>query len=149
MIPAERLALRVFFDSSVVIAGSASRSGASYVLLQLAGLGLIDGRISSQVREESLRNTARKLPAALPALSLLLREVLTEGAAQHPDIGDAWKLADPKDRPILAAALAQECRYLVTLNEKDFWPPVDRILVLRPGELLRRLRELISTAELE
>ncbi len=28
--------------------------------------------------------------------------------------------ADPKDMPILAAALAQECHYLVTLNGKDF-----------------------------
>jgi len=55
--------------------------------------------------------------------------------------------ADPKDQAILAAALTQECRYLVTLNERDFWPPADRIAVVRPGDLLHALRDVIVTTE--
>jgi predicted nucleic acid-binding protein len=144
----ERPALRVFFDTSAVIAGAASRRGASYVLLQLAGLGLIDGRISALVRDEAQRNVGRKLPAALPALQLLLKEVLVEGSpASAAILASVADQADPKDQAILAAALTQECRYLVTLNERDFWPPADRIAIVRPGDLLHALRDVIVTIE--
>jgi predicted nucleic acid-binding protein len=132
---------RIFIDTSVLIAGSFSKAGASYILLQLAGLTLLDGRISPDVRTEALRNVAAKLPAALPQLRVMLNDVLTEGApvtAEQMEM--AAHYADPKDRPILASAIAQQCRYLVTLNEKDFWPPPGRILIVRPGDLLRALR---------
>lgn len=136
---------RVFFDSSVLIAGSFSARGASYLLLQLAGLTLLDGRISPDVRVESERNVAKRLPAALPQLRALIDETLTEGP---PIIPMAWQAAKPyadaKDVAILASALAQNCKYLVTLNEKDFWPPTQRILVIRPGELVRQLRSLLT-----
>jgi hypothetical protein len=46
----------------------------------------------------------------------------------------------------LAAALGQECRYLVTLNQRDFWPPEKWVEVVRPGGLLRRLRGVIESA---
>jgi predicted nucleic acid-binding protein len=42
--------LRVFFDSSVLIAGTISSRGASYALLRLAELALIDAFISPEVR---------------------------------------------------------------------------------------------------
>jgi predicted nucleic acid-binding protein len=145
---ADRPRLRVFFDTSALIAGSASRSGASYVLLQMAGLGLVDGRISAEVREEAVRNTARKLPAALPALKLLLRDALVEGEPASQALMESVEdHAEPEDRPILAAALAQECRYLVTLNERDFHPPPGLIVIVRPGDLLRRIREVIVTVD--
>jgi hypothetical protein len=38
----------VFFDSDVMIAGSASASGASFALLHLAELGLIKGYVSAR-----------------------------------------------------------------------------------------------------
>lgn len=136
---------RIFVDTSVLIAGSFSKSGASYILLQLAGLTLLDGRISPDVRTEALRNVAAKLPAALLQLRVMLKDVLTEGApvtAEQLEI--ATQYADPKDQPILASAIAQQCRYLVTLNEKDFWPPPSLILVVRPGDLLRALRAQLS-----
>jgi len=143
----ERLALRVFFDSSCVIAGAFSRDGASNMLLQLSALGLLDGRISPEVREESVRNVTRKLPGALPALRVLLAEAPTEGpAATAEECARAAGFADAKDAPILASATAQACRYLLTLNERDFWPPPEWIQVVRPGPFLANLRTLISQA---
>lgn len=62
--------LRVFFDTSALIAGCFSNTGASFALLQLAGLGIIDGQISDEVRIEAERNIGAKLPSALPALRL-------------------------------------------------------------------------------
>lgn len=145
----DRTVPRVFFDTSCVIAGAFSRGGASYILLQLAALSLLDGRISPEVREEALRNTTRKLPSALPALRVLLNEAVNEGpsatAAQCADVSD---LADAKDVPILASAVVQQCAYLLTLNERDFRPPPEMIRVMRPGPFLANLRMLISRATL-
>lgn len=136
---------RVFFDSSVVIAGAFSATGASYILMQLASLTLLEGRISTEVRTEALRNVTGKLPAALPHLRVLLDTALVEGAASTDDqLQAVATYADPKDQPILASAVAQYCRYLVTLNEKDFWPPLELIVVVRPGALLQMLRTQLA-----
>ena len=150
MASGDRPAPRVFFDSSVLIAGAFSSSGASFILLQLADLGLLDGRISPTVREEVSRNLRRKLPGALPALQALMKESLVEGPSPPDEqLKSASDLADPKDVVILASALDQSCQYLVTLNERDFWPSEEQITVLRPGELLRRLRSAISELDAE
>lgn len=134
-------ALRVFFDSSVVIAGAFSRKGASYILLQLSSLTLIDGRSSIDVRTETERNIRAKLPSALPALRVLLDATLSEGSALMPAALEQVKsYADAKDVPPLASAVQQQCTYLVTLNERDFWPPTTLIKVVRPGTLLQAIR---------
>lgn len=136
---------RVFFDTSVVMAGAFSSTGASYILLQLAGLTLLDGRISPLVRTEALRNVTARLPSALPHLRVLLDSALVEGAvATAVQLEAVATYADPKDQPILAAAVAQGCRYLVTLNAKDFWPPSELIGVVRPGALLQMLRTQLA-----
>jgi len=136
---------RVFFDTSVVIAGAFSVSGAGYILLQLAGLTLLEGRISPVVRSEALRNVTAKAPAALPHLRVLLKTVFPEDAPPAAEPVEPIAIcADPKDQPILTAAVAQQCRYLVTLNERDFWPPPEMILVVRPGDLLRALHTQLA-----
>ena len=78
-------------------------------------------------------------------LRVLLKTVFPEDAepAAEPP-APVSSFADPKDQPILAAAVAQQCRYLVTLNEKDLWPPPEMILVVRPGELVRMLRSQLA-----
>lgn len=142
----ETVPLRIFFDSSVLIAGAFSQKGASYILLQLANLTLIDGRISAEVRIEAERNVLAKLPAALPILRVLLNEAFTIGSPlSQEQVKQALPYADPKDAPILAAALAQQCQYLVTLNEKDFWPSPATITVLRPGSLRQEIRRRLYT----
>jgi len=128
-----------------VIAGAFSSIGASDILLQLAGLTLLEGRISPLVRSKALRNVTAKAPVALPHLRVLLKTVFPKDAtpAVEPPAPVAL-FADPKDRPLLAAALVQQCRYLVTLSQKDFWPPPERILVVGPGDLLRLLRAQLA-----
>lgn len=139
-------ALRLFVDSSVLCAGALSNTGASYALLSVAGVGLVDARCSPFVRDEVLGSAARKLPGILPALKLLLAETVKEGAGAPLELCDACKpYADPQDHVVLADAIHQGCSHLVTLNEKDFWPPSDRITVLRPGPLLQQLRASLLT----
>ncbi len=145
--------LRVFFDSDVLIAGSASKthSSASYLLLQLAELTLIEGLISPYVREEVERNLQAKLPQALPVFRALVQTALVE--APDPPLAALARWtgrADPKDLPVLAAAISNDCHYLVTFNIKDYPNPPQSLEVLPPGELVRRVRQrLAELAELE
>ncbi|GAB4457357.1 MAG: hypothetical protein Kow00120_26420 [Anaerolineae bacterium] len=53
-------------------------------------------------------------------------------------------MTTPKDAPILAAAIENGCRYLVSFNLRDYSPRVGQITVSTPGELLPRLRELLG-----
>lgn len=141
--PAGRL--RVFFNADVLIAGSASKRGASYVLLQLSELTLIEGVICPYVQGEAERNLYAKLPEALPAFRALLSAALEE----VPDppattLGQFEEWAHPEDLPVLAAAISNGCPYLVTFNTGDCSPPPERLHVMKPGQLLRQVREQLA-----
>src|SRR6266516_2691649 len=136
---------RVFIDSDAFIAGAASTTGASHAILRLSELGLIEGVSSAQVHREVERNLATKLPAALPAFGLL-----ADAACRWVEDPQADELAavegqaDQKDLPILAAAVAAGCDWLVTFNEKDFHPRAKTIRVVRPGGFMIALRRILE-----
>jgi len=136
----------VFFDSDAVIAGSASSSGASYLLLQLSELGLIRGMVSEQVLEECRRNIAAKLPAALPIFNKVIEHALV--VQSNPSQRWLSKVANQahlKDIPILAAALKAKALFLVTFNVKDYKPLASLgIKIVQPGEMLQNIRESLS-----
>jgi len=52
--------------------------------------------------------------------------------------------ADPKDVPILAAALDHGCHWLLTFDTKDFRPASNRILVAQPGAFIEALRRMLE-----
>jgi predicted nucleic acid-binding protein len=143
--------LRVFFDADVLIAGSASKthSSASYLLLQLSELTLVEGMICPYVREEVERNLQAKLPHALPVFRALVRTALREVPDPSLDSLKPWTgRADPKDLPVLVAAIVNGCRYLVTFNKRDYFDPPEPLEVVEPGELVQRVRkELAALAE--
>lgn len=139
--------LRVFFDADVLIAGSASKthSSASYILLKLAELTLIEGIICPYVREEVERNLQAKLPRALPVFRVLMGTALKELPDPSVYLLKRWaSRADPKDLPVLAAAVSSSCRYLATFNIHDYPNPPESVKVVKPGELVRQLRELLA-----
>ena len=126
-----------------MIAGSASASGASFALLQLAELGLIKGYVSVQVLEECRRNLAEKLPDAIVPFEKIVKRCVTVRTTVPAE--DSLTLlsnqAHKKDVSILASALETRARFLVTFNVRDYWPHNTAILeVSTPGELLSRIR---------
>ncbi|MEX0629311.1 MAG: PIN domain-containing protein [Chloroflexota bacterium] len=138
--------VQVFVDADVLFAGSASPTGASHLVLQLSELGVIQAFTSHQARDEVERNLAAKLPAALPAFRAIV------AAACHPATEPtpvavrrlvAADACDPKDCPILAAALATECAWLLTFNVRDHRAG-DRIRVSEPGAFVAALRDRLS-----
>jgi predicted nucleic acid-binding protein len=69
---------KVFADSSILIAGAASRTGASRAVLTMAEIGLFQLVISEQVLLECERNLSKKLPDALPIFSQLIAAINPE-----------------------------------------------------------------------
>jgi predicted nucleic acid-binding protein len=138
--------ITVFFDSDALIAGSASREGAAFILLQLAELGMIKGFTSQQVVDECRKNLFAKLPDALPAFEKILTSAIT--ILENPsgkETANFEKMAHIKDAPILTAALKMSAHFLVTFNTKHFNPdPELKLRVLRPGDLLKEIRARFS-----
>jgi predicted nucleic acid-binding protein len=139
--------LRIFVDADVLFAGSASTQehSASLVILRMAEITLIEALSSEQVITEVKRNLEEKMPAALPAFQMMVRRCLRVVADPSIDeINLLVNAADPKDAPILAAAVREGCMYLATYNLRHFHPGVESVQVLKPGDLVQRIRYLLS-----
>jgi len=105
---------------------------------------LIDCVTSEQAVTEVERNLAEKIPEKLPEFQLLVnRSVLIVPNPLPDDLLSYKGQADPKDLPILVAALREGCTYLLTFNVRHFTPDSGKISVRRPGEFLSEIRSLL------
>lgn len=140
--------LRVYVDADVLFAGASSPSehSASQVLLTLSEITLIDGITSELAVEECRRNLQAKLPGATSDFARLVERAVAvhpspDRDALRPHIGRA----DWKDLSHLVVALQEGCRYLTTYNVEDYEPGHSEIQVVRPGRLVHRAREELSS----
>ena len=141
---------RVFVDADVLFAGAASSSehGASLVNLRLAEITLIEALTSEQVITEAERNLSAKLPGTLPVFRLLVSRCLSVVPnPSPPDLARSAGAADPKDLPILVAAVRERCPWLVAFNTRHFQPGHPGVTVLRPGQFVLRVRDLLTQLE--
>jgi hypothetical protein len=128
--------VRLFLDTSVLLAASASAAGASREIFRRSpanGWILI---ATPYGLEEVLRNLPELAPAATADWAALRTDdVLT---LDRPAV-----FSVAKDRPILFSALAW-ADILLTLDEGDFGAFMDKpfygLVVLRPGAFLERER---------
>jgi len=138
---------RVFVDADVLFAGSASPSehSASLVVLRLAEITLIEALTSEQVITEAERNLADKLPQVLPSFRLIVDRCIHIVTDPHPaDLEPYVGQADPKDLPLLVTAVREKCPWLVTFNVRHYQPGHPDVTVVRPGEFVLRVRELLT-----
>lgn len=138
---------RLFVDADVLFAGAASPSehGASLLVLRLAEITLIHAITSRQVITEAERNLEAKVPQALPAFRLLVSRCLHVVPNPAPgDLAPFESAADPKDLPILVAAVRERCPWLVTFNVRHFRPGHPAVTVLRPGDFIQSVREQLT-----
>ena len=148
MASSHRPSPRVFVDADVLFAGAAAPTehGASLTVLRMAEITLIQALASAQVIAEVERNLAAKLPAALPAFRLIVQRSLRVVPDPAPaELVPLRGLADPGDLPILAAAVHEGCGWLVTFNVRHFRPGHPSVQVLRPGDLVLRVRGLLAS----
>lgn len=139
---------RLFVDADVLFGGAAAPSayGASLVVLRMAEITLIEAFTCQQVIHEVQRNLANKLPGAIPAFDLLVNRCLKVlPNPQLKDISEYEGLADVKDLPILAAAINAGCPWLTTFNLRHYQPGHRAVTVLRPGDFVLRVRDLLAS----
>ena len=139
---------RVFLDTSVLLAGLASRTGASNKILALAEAGLLTLVVSEQVLVEAEQNLKEKLPKALPEYERFLTTCPMEEvpAPSAAEVMSAKEIIQAKDASILAAAKNAQVDYLVTLNRKHFLEDSDVAIksglrIGTPGDFLAWWRE--------
>ena len=145
--------IKVFLDSSALIAGVISSSGAARVLLVMSENGQVETFISEQVIVESERTIARKVPSALPEFRQTLKEAglkVVHDPTQKEVKDNLYLIADPDDVPILLAAMKARVDYLATHNRKHFPddPKVAEnagIQIGTPGDVLAWIRENLNS----
>jgi putative PIN family toxin of toxin-antitoxin system len=113
---------RVFLDANVVFSAFYAPSGRCGLILQAHLNGQITVVVSRQVLDEIIQTMQNKRPDLIGLLSVMLRESPFE---VQPDpsleaISDCAAYIDPKDAPILAAAMAASPDVLVTGNTRHF-----------------------------
>lgn len=113
--------LRVFLDTSAILAGLNSPTGAAGVILAACFSHTLTAIISPQVIEEAERN----IPAKFPNLddtwtSFLLIPPEVTPAPSLKEIRATYRLLPTSDAPILAAALKTKPDAFVTWNTRDF-----------------------------
>jgi len=139
--------LLVFLDADVIFAGAAAPTayGASHVVLQLGEITLIECVSSTQAVTEVERNLEAKLPTKVPELQLIVSRSLRVVPDPDPEDLIPYKgQADPKDLPILVAALKHGCRFLLTFNTRHYTPATSEITIQRPGEFIATVRSVLS-----
>jgi predicted nucleic acid-binding protein len=139
---------RVMVDADVLLAACASptQHGASLVILRLAEATLVDAYASEQVITEVERNLTARLPRALSIFESIVGRSLRLVADPAPEqVAQYAGCAHEEDLPILVAAVLAGCRWLVSFNVRHFRPGCAQVEVVRPGELVRRIRDVLSS----
>ena len=138
-----------FLDSSALIAGVLSSTGAARALLVLSENESLNLYINEHVLIECERSLARKVPEALPEFRNTIKNArlkILENPAPEEVHSHLYLIADPQDVAILLSALACKTDFLITHNRKHFLddPQVAEKTGLRigtPGDALAWLRE--------
>jgi predicted nucleic acid-binding protein len=143
----------IFLDSSALIAGTISETGAAHALLQLGESDDILLTVSEMVIVESERSIAKKSPHNLNDLRALIKKaklrIVTDPSRREVQTG-LYLIDDPSDVPILLAAVKAKVDYLATHNRKHFLddPKVAEksgLQIGTPGDALAWIREKLSS----
>lgn len=145
----ERRRWTVFLDTSALLAGIISPTGAAHEVLRLCEAKVVTSVISRQVLVEADRNLSEKLPALIPGYRDLLRHLaplIVEDPSQQA-VEEAATVINRKDAPILAAALEARVDYLVTWNTRHFQKKAVKeyapFHIVTPGEFLQEFRQAL------
>jgi|CXWL01.1.fsa_nt_gi predicted nucleic acid-binding protein len=139
----------VFIDTSALIAGILSPTGAAHEVLRLCESGVVKAVMSRQVLVEADRNLSEKFSVLLSEYRLFLKQLspLIVDDPSRASVDQARKIIRHNDAPILAAAIEEGVDYLVTWNTRHFQKKSVRdhaqLPILTPGEFLEEFRRVL------
>ncbi len=145
--------VNIFLDSSALIAGILSTTGAAHALLMFGEDESIMLTVSEWVVIEAEESISRKSPKNINALrnSLMTSKLLVVPDPSDKEIqANLYLMDDPDDVPILLAAMKAKVDYLATHDHKHFLddPKVAERSGLKigtPGDVLAWIRENLSS----
>ncbi len=138
---------KVVLDTSVVVAGLRTRSGAGNAVLRLVANGRIVLLASPPLfleYEDVLKRPEQRLAHGLTLEAV--DEFLTELAAliEPVELHFRWRpqVRDPNDEMVLEAAINGRADALVTYNIRDFAEAGERfsIPIVHPADLLKKVK---------
>lgn len=136
---------KISLDSSVIIAGINSTTGASQIILKLARDGEIIASISEIVLQEIMRNLKKKMPenVLIRFLEYLALSNFKKVDFEHEsEILKYHGITEDKDIHVIAAAFKSKVDYLVTLDKKHLLKLEGKnfpFIIITPGEFLKRV----------
>ena len=139
--------MRVVLDTSVVIAGFRSRTGASNLLLR----AVADGRIRPLVTtalfleyEDVLLRPEQRLATRMTAADVERALAALASAAEPVEVHFRWRpqLTDPSDELVLEAAVNGAADCLVTHNLRDFESAASKfeLRIITPQQCLKEVK---------
>jgi len=134
-----KVLLRVFLDTSALVSGLNSTTGASGVILLLFKFRKISLLVSEEVIIEANRVIQSKLPLLQAEFQNFLRGAPEIAPRITPrDIRRALAILDSEDTDILAVALKSKADFLITLDKSFLAHIVNKTAVRAayPGEFL-------------
>ncbi len=139
----------IFLDSSALVAGILSETGAAHVLLMLGENEDILLTVSEMVIIESERAITLKSPKNIPILRNAIVSsnlAIVRDPTQKEVEANLYLINDPNDVPILVAAMKAKVDYLATHNRKHFLDDLtvaekSGLRIGTPGDVLAWLRE--------
>lgn len=134
--------VKVFLDSSVIIAGINSPTGASSLILKLSKESKIIASVSEIVLQEVLRNIKKKLPEEV---FIQFLKYLSESNFEKIDFEEEseilqyQEITDTKDLHVIAAAYKAHADYLITLDKKHLLSLEQKLpfKIITPGEFIK------------
>ena len=140
---------KVFLDTSALIAGILSPTGAAHEVLRLCEAGVVRAVVSRQVLVEADRNLSHKVSSVLPEYRVFLKQ-LSPVVVEDPSVDAVERAGDVihrNDAPILVAAMESHVDFLITWNTRHFQTKsvqsYARFPILTPGQFLEAFRRSI------
>ncbi len=135
--------MRLFLDTSVLLAATGSDTGASRAVLDLAagnGWTLLSSRYCVAEAQSNMHKVSPSASsvwrtAIRPSIQIVNDSVVLDRPLVFPKA---------KDKPVLITALASESSFLLTLDRRDFGPfmtrPIYGLRVILPLAFLHLMR---------
>jgi hypothetical protein len=135
--------VRLFLDTSVLLAAAGSGRGASrFLITEAATQGWV--LVSADYCQEEARRNLAKIGASEASWRKIVAPAL-EFTAVRLALDKPLVFPKAKDRPVVISALAARCEWLLTLDETDFHGNLGReiygMAIATPGQFLIEQRQ--------
>ena len=134
----------VFFNASVIIAGTLSPNGGSAKLLSCVKRGKIHGIISEVILNEVLKHSDKiKKDEEILTNEIFKVNFKIIKPPNKLNLKFEKMVVDPGDVHVLTSALESKVKYLVTLDTKHILSLSDKIKdfeIVTPGQLIKKFK---------